>query len=164
MSTATVTHIEIDEHGVAWIANTKVKVIEVALDKIAHGSSPEEIHFQHPHLSLAQIHAALAYYYDHQTELDAEIRQRWLKADELASGASDSSLRQKLLALKNAPIRQGIVARAYRRTKGHDTWHWCRGCSSWPASDYEERGVSNTFAGELCNECLAREKSGSCHP
>ncbi len=53
-------YIEIDENRVAWIADTRVKVIEIALDKLAHGSSPEEIHFQYPHLSLSQIHAALA--------------------------------------------------------------------------------------------------------
>ena len=51
--------IELDERGVAWITGTKVKVIEVATDKLAHGSSPEEMHVQHPHLSLAQIYAAL---------------------------------------------------------------------------------------------------------
>ncbi|MDX1946386.1 MAG: hypothetical protein SFU86_13375 [Pirellulaceae bacterium] len=27
----------------------------------------------YPHLSLAQIHAALAYYYDHQQEIDQQI-------------------------------------------------------------------------------------------
>jgi hypothetical protein len=45
--------IELDEQGVAWISDTKVKVIEIALDKLAHGSSPEEMHFQYPRLSLA---------------------------------------------------------------------------------------------------------------
>jgi uncharacterized protein (DUF433 family) len=54
-----------------------VKVVEGALDKLAYGASPEEIHFQHPHLSLAQIHAALSYCYDHQQEIDSYIeRQR----------------------------------------------------------------------------------------
>ena len=57
-------HVRLDEHGVAWIEGTRIKVIEVVLDKLAHGSSPEEIHFQYPHLSLSQIHGALAYYYD----------------------------------------------------------------------------------------------------
>jgi len=47
------TLIELDERGVAWITGTKVKVIEVATDKRAHGSSPEEMHLQYPHLSLA---------------------------------------------------------------------------------------------------------------
>ncbi len=31
---------------------------------------------RHPHLSLAQIYAALAYYYEHQPEMDAEIQRR----------------------------------------------------------------------------------------
>ena len=44
-----------------------------AQEDIAHGWSPEEIHFQHAHLSLAQIHAALGYYYDHKDELDAQV-------------------------------------------------------------------------------------------
>lgn len=100
MSTAVTAHIEIDENGVAWIDDTRVKVIEVVLDKIVHGSSPEEMHFQYPHLSLAQIHAALAYYYDNQAALEADIERRLQEADELAHKISDPSLRQKLLALK----------------------------------------------------------------
>jgi uncharacterized protein (DUF433 family) len=100
VSTVAAGHIRVDEKGVAWIEGTRVKVIEVALDKIAHGWSPEEMHFQHPHLSLAQIHAALAYYYDHQTELDAEIERRRKYADELAEASRDSSLRKKLLKLR----------------------------------------------------------------
>lgn len=100
MSIEIETHIWLDENRVAWIDDTNIKVIEVAIDKIAHGSSPEEIHFQYPHLSLAQVHAALAYYYDHQSELDAEIEQRWRAADTLAAKASDPTLRQKLLTLK----------------------------------------------------------------
>ena len=43
-------YIVIDANSIAWIADTKVKVIEIALDKLAHGSSPEELHFQYPHL------------------------------------------------------------------------------------------------------------------
>ena len=46
LSTAVTTHIRIAENGVAWIDDTRIKVIEVAIDKIAHGSSPEEMHFQ----------------------------------------------------------------------------------------------------------------------
>ena len=65
MSTVANTHIILDDEGVAWIDDTNVKVIEVASEKNAHGSSPEEIDDQHRgHLSLAQIHAALAAYYD----------------------------------------------------------------------------------------------------
>jgi uncharacterized protein (DUF433 family) len=100
MSTVATTHIQLDENGVAWITGANTKVIEVVIDKLAHGSSPEEIHFQYPHLSLAQIRAALSYYYDHQDELDAEIERRWREVNELAARAADSPLRQKLLARK----------------------------------------------------------------
>lgn len=81
------TLIELDEKGVAWISSTKTKVIEVALDKVAYGWSAEEMHFQHNYLSLAQIHAALAYYYEHKSELDAEMKRQaerakqWAKKD-----------------------------------------------------------------------------------
>jgi uncharacterized protein (DUF433 family) len=94
------TQIEIDAQGVAWLAGTKTKVVEIVLDKIAYGWSPEEIHFQHPHLSLAQIHAALTWYYENQDNVDAEIVERMTDANALAKQASDPGFRRKLLALK----------------------------------------------------------------
>jgi uncharacterized protein (DUF433 family) len=161
MSSITTTHVEVDEDGVAWIEGTRVKVIEVAIDKIAHGSSPEEIHFQYPHLSLAQIHAALAFYYDNQTELDADIKRRWNEVDELTTNGSDISLRQKLMSLKRERAGEKLSSRIYRRRKGSETWHWCSNCSTWPDSDYEEQ---TTFTGERCNQCSAKEQMGNCLP
>jgi uncharacterized protein (DUF433 family) len=161
MSTIATAHIEIDENGVAWIDDTKVKVIEVVIDKIVHGSSPEEMHFQYPHLSLAQIHAALAYYYDNQATLEAEIERRWEEADALAKEVSDTPLRQKLLTLKKARTKIKASVVTYRRRRGHDTWHWCSNCSAWPANDYEE-GSSRPSAGEFCNECQVKQSAGNC--
>ena len=152
MSPVATTHIKLDELGVAWIDDTNVKVVEVVTDKLAYNSSPEEINAQYPHLSMSQIHAALAYYYDNQAELDEEIQRRWKQANEISRSISDNSLRQKLLGLKNR--------KTYRRCIGHDTWHWCRSCSFWPISDYEEKiGING---GELCNECRAKDMAGSC--
>src|SRR5436190_1093929 len=37
MPTAVNAHIRVDDRGVAWIDETRTKVIEVALDQIAHG-------------------------------------------------------------------------------------------------------------------------------
>ena len=96
MSSVATTHIEIDERGVAWITDANTKVIEVVLDRVAYGWSPEEIHFQHPTLSLAQIHAALTYYYDHQAELDAEIVRQLKEVEALAEAAKDSPGRRRL--------------------------------------------------------------------
>ena len=96
------TQIELDERGVAWIAGTRVKVIEVVLDKIAYGSSPEEIHFQHPNLSLAQIHGALTYYYENQERVDEEIKRGLVESDSLGVQLSDAEFRRKLAALKQS--------------------------------------------------------------
>jgi uncharacterized protein (DUF433 family) len=96
MSSVATTHIQIDERGVAWITDANTKVIEVVLDRVAYGWSPEEIHFQHPTLSLAQIHAALTYYYDHQAELDAEIVRQLKEVEALAEAAKDSPGRRRL--------------------------------------------------------------------
>ena len=94
------TQIELDGRGVAWIGGTKVKVTDIVLDKISYGWSPEEIHFQHPHLSLAQIHGALTYYYENQLNLDAQIRSRLNDAEQLAVQVSDAGFRRKLIELK----------------------------------------------------------------
>ena len=96
MPVSTTAHIRLDDRGVAWIDDTNTKVVEVALDMIAHGWSPEEIHFQHPYLSLAQIHAALGFYYDHQSEMDAHIRQCVRNVDELRAEAGESPVRKRL--------------------------------------------------------------------
>jgi uncharacterized protein (DUF433 family) len=98
MSILAPSHIRRDDHGVAWIDDTNVKVIEVVLDRLAYGWSPEEIHFQHPALSLAQIHAALAHYYDHQAELDAEIARQSDETRRLQEEAGDSPLVTRLRA------------------------------------------------------------------
>jgi uncharacterized protein (DUF433 family) len=100
MTAVFATQIELDGRGVAWIGGTKTKVTEVVLDKIAYGSSPEEIHFQHPHLSLAQIHAALTYYYENQSHLDAQIQRGLEESEELAAELSDPEFRRKLIDLK----------------------------------------------------------------
>jgi uncharacterized protein (DUF433 family) len=90
------THILTDEQGRAWIDDTNVKVIEVVRDWLAHGSSPEEMSLQYPHLSLAQVHAALAYYYDHQAEFDQAIARELEDWDARAAQFKDSPIRAKL--------------------------------------------------------------------
>jgi uncharacterized protein (DUF433 family) len=75
-------HVLINESGIPTISETNMKVAELILEKTAYGWSPEELHFQHPYLTLGQIHSALAYYYDHQEEVDADIERRLLVIDQ----------------------------------------------------------------------------------
>jgi uncharacterized protein (DUF433 family) len=69
-------HIEQRADGKMWLIGTHTKVIEVALDRIAHHWDADEIQRQHPHLSLGQIYSCLAYYHDHQVEFDQAIDQQ----------------------------------------------------------------------------------------
>ena len=76
-------HIVLNQAGIPVIAGTTMKVVELVLDHKDYGWSPEELHLQHPHLSLGQIHSALAYYWDHQEELDRDIERRLRQVDDL---------------------------------------------------------------------------------
>ena len=100
MTAILLTKIEIDAAGVAWIGGTRTKVAEVVMDRQAHGWSPEEIHFQHPHLSMAQIHSALAYYFENQAEIDAWIKLDVEEADRPAAQLSDPEFRKQLIDAK----------------------------------------------------------------
>lgn len=91
------THIRRDERGVAWIDDTNTKVIEVVMEWRANRSSVEEMQRQHPQLSLAQIHAALAFYYDHQAEIDAQVERSLRWADQMRAEAQDQPSRAALL-------------------------------------------------------------------
>ncbi len=75
MITAPINHICLDDRGVAYIAGTRIKVRHVAIERQAHNASVEQIQEAYPHLALGQIYAALAYYYDHQEQIDAEIAE-----------------------------------------------------------------------------------------
>ncbi len=63
MPETTYEHVQLDVSGVPIIVGTNMKVVELVMAQLAHGWSPEELHFQHPCLSLGQIHSALAYYW-----------------------------------------------------------------------------------------------------
>lgn len=89
-------HVQIDASGVPIIAGTTMKVIELVMAQIAYGWSPEELHFQHPYLTLGQIHSALAYYWDHKEELDADIERRWRWAEQARQETGPSPLVARL--------------------------------------------------------------------
>lgn len=93
-------HIILNEKNQATIEGTKIKVVELVLDKIAYGWSPEELQYQHPQLTLGQIYSALAYYADHQDEIDQEIETQLEQIDQLKESARPSPLIKRLKAKK----------------------------------------------------------------
>jgi uncharacterized protein (DUF433 family) len=96
-------HIQKGANGVPVIAGTNLKVVELVMAQLAHGWSPEELFFQHPYLTLGQIHSALAYYWDHQLELDADIERRWQFGQAARQKAGPSPLAAKLRAQGRIP-------------------------------------------------------------
>jgi uncharacterized protein (DUF433 family) len=47
------------------------------------GYTPEEIADQYPHLTLAQVYTALAYYHANREEIEAELTAEKIEADRL---------------------------------------------------------------------------------
>lgn len=58
----------------AYIAETRVSVEDVYVRHEIAGQSPDEIARSLPHLSLAQIHAALSYAYGHLDEIRRQMK------------------------------------------------------------------------------------------
>ena len=91
-------HIALDEQGVPWIRASNTKVVELVADVKAHGWSPEELVFQHPHLTLGQVHSALAFYWDHREEIDADLARREAYVERLRAEIGESPIVTKLRA------------------------------------------------------------------
>lgn len=60
--------------GKPCIRGTRAKVSTIVARHVFDGQSLDEIVDALPHLTLAQLHAALAYYYDHRDEVEQELR------------------------------------------------------------------------------------------
>ena len=56
------------------IAGTTIRVLDVAALTNYHGRTPDEIAVNYK-ISLAQVHAALAYYYANKAEIDADLQR-----------------------------------------------------------------------------------------
>jgi hypothetical protein len=76
----------------------RVRVAQIAMDYLNYGWSPDEMCRQHPYLLPAEAHSAMAYYFDHQPEIDAEIRDELEQANRDHAAADNSPLRLRLRA------------------------------------------------------------------
>ncbi|HEX6797209.1 MAG TPA: DUF433 domain-containing protein [Ktedonobacterales bacterium] len=69
--------------GEPHIAGRRIGVSHIAVWIVYQGASPEDIASEF-HLSLGEVHAALAFYYDHKAEVDAAIAASQQQAAEMA--------------------------------------------------------------------------------
>ena len=94
---ATYPHIEKQPDQPACLKRLpRVRIAQIVMDYLAYGWSADEMCRQHPDLTRAEAHAAMTYYFDHQTEVDAEIQSEYRDAEASAKQASDSPIRLRL--------------------------------------------------------------------
>jgi uncharacterized protein (DUF433 family) len=77
-SSATIpaTHIEVTPNtcgGRPRVAGTRIRVQDIVIWHERMNLSADEIASRYPQVSLAAVHAALAYYHDHRAEIDQQM-------------------------------------------------------------------------------------------
>ena len=98
MSVSLDQHIEVTPGvcgGRPRIAGHRIRVQDVVSWHEKEGFSPDEIVFQFPQLSLADVYAALTYYWDHRGDIERQIRDD-MKFVESMKATAPSKLAQKL--------------------------------------------------------------------
>lgn len=91
-----------DPKGVLWIDDSGYRVIDLVAGHLAYGWSADILQENHPDLSLAQIHAALAWFYDHEEPMRREMDLRGERAAKLLAEIGTSPLQQRLGEIKAA--------------------------------------------------------------
>ncbi|MBE9214249.1 DUF433 domain-containing protein [Plectonema cf. radiosum LEGE 06105] len=89
-------YIEVDENNVPFIIGTRMKVVEIITSVYAYGWNAEELHFQYPYLTMSQIHSALAYYWDNQEDINADMQRRLENVENLRQSHGESAIAKRL--------------------------------------------------------------------
>src|SRR5436190_19618527 len=74
----------------------RIRVAQIVIDYLNHGWSADEICIHYPHLKLAEVHSAMAYYFDHQAEIESEIEQVQKRIEEARSHAKPTAVEVQL--------------------------------------------------------------------
>jgi uncharacterized protein (DUF433 family) len=86
--------------GKPRIDGHRIKVEHIAICYERLGMSPDEIVSAHPTISLAEVDAALAYYFEHKGEIDADMEEGKRFVEELKANTPRSKLQILLEARK----------------------------------------------------------------
>jgi uncharacterized protein (DUF433 family) len=79
MQPVAIPHIEMRRSAIhgekACIVGTRISVQDIYVWHELMGKSPDQIVAEYPFLTLAQVHSALAYYFDHAEEIREQVRR-----------------------------------------------------------------------------------------
>jgi len=99
-------HIEKIEGGSPRLKRIpRIRVAQIVIDYRNHGWSADEICIHYPHLKLAEVHSAMAYYFDHQSEIDGEIEEEQRLIEEARKSAKPIPVELRLRAQGLLPPR-----------------------------------------------------------
>ena len=93
--------------GKPRIAAHRITVKHIVICYQRNGQSPDEIVSDYPSLTLSDVHAALAYYFDHRAEIDAEIAAddaHWAEVERQHAEPLAARLRQRKADVANDPL------------------------------------------------------------
>ncbi|MDZ4848989.1 MAG: DUF433 domain-containing protein [Pirellulaceae bacterium] len=100
MNQQVATHVELRENRSgqqrAYISGTRVRIQDIYSQAEIFRKSPEQIAESLPDLTLAKVHAALSYLYDHREQIVAEMKEDETFADQLRAISGPSILNKKL--------------------------------------------------------------------
>ncbi len=94
-------HIEITQGicgGKPRIAGHRIKVQNIVIWYERMGMSPDEIVYHYSSITLADVHAALTYYYDHLEEIRKDLKEDEIFAREMKA-QTPSLIKEKLQQL-----------------------------------------------------------------
>ena len=98
-------HIEIRKNRAgqprAFIHGSRLRVQDVVIDHQRFGHSAERIAAGYDEITLAQVHAALAYYFEHRESIQAAIREDEALADRMQTTGAAVSVRWPAIMEQN---------------------------------------------------------------
>jgi uncharacterized protein (DUF433 family) len=100
MATTNWPFIAVDDSGRPVIEGKRMKVLQLVQEQAAFAWGAEQLCRQYPHLSLAEIHAALGYYHEHRAECDELLDQEEQRLSELKTLLEDLGLQERLRRAK----------------------------------------------------------------
>jgi uncharacterized protein (DUF433 family) len=90
-------HIQTDQSiGKPCIAGTGIRAWDIYVLHERQGRTPDEIVAAYPHITLADVHAALAYYWDNKDEIDGQMKEANEFVEQLKAANGPGPLAGKL--------------------------------------------------------------------
>jgi uncharacterized protein (DUF433 family) len=95
----------VNDDQVICVGNTRV-TLDTVVDAFLDGATPEEISYQYPSLSLADIYAVVGYYLHHRSEVETYLAQRRQQAEQIRKQNEErfppEGVRARLLARRQS--------------------------------------------------------------